>query len=148
MENIEIRKAVSADIPSVLKLYAQRDIDDGNVLSVDEANRILHRFSSYPDYSLYVVTSDEAVVGTFALLIMDNLAHCGKPSGIMEDVVVDSGLQSLGIGRKMVAYAIAACRERGCYKLSLSSSAHRHRAHSFYEKLGFERHGYSFVVEL
>ena len=31
------------------------------------------------------------IVGTFALLIMDNLAHLGAPSGVVEDVVVAAG---------------------------------------------------------
>ena len=40
------------------------------------------------------------------------------------------------------------CREKDCYKLVLSSNARRERAHAFYESLGFERHGFSFRVNL
>ena len=36
----------------------------------------------------HVMIRVNKVVGTFALLIMDNLAHCGTTSGIVEDVVV------------------------------------------------------------
>jgi hypothetical protein len=45
-------------------------------------------------------------------------------------------------------HAMNACREFGCYKLTLSSNLKRERAHRFYEGLEFERHGYSFLIEI
>jgi len=39
-----------------------------------------------------------------------------------------------------------ACRSAGCYKLALSSNLKRAGAHRFYDSLGFERHGFSFVT--
>jgi GNAT superfamily N-acetyltransferase len=48
----------------------------------------------------------------------------------------------------MMRFALDRCREKRCYKLVLSSNAKRERAHAFYEKLGFVRHGYSFRVDL
>jgi GNAT superfamily N-acetyltransferase len=44
--------------------------------------------------------------------------------------------------------AMRLAREAGCYKLALSSNRRRERAHAFYERLGFGRHGVSFLVEL
>ena len=55
---------------------------------------------------------------------------------------------SRGIGRAMMEFAQARCRDKRCYKLVLSSNAKRERAHAFYESLGFARHGYSFRTEL
>ena len=147
-EPFRIRKAEETDLPAVLALYAQPDIDDGDVLLIEEATALLRRFESYPDYKLYVAEQDGRIVGSFALLIMDNLGHLGTPSGIVEDVVVDPAQQGGGIGQAMMAFAIAYCRDKGCYKLALSSNAKRERAHAFYEQLGFERHGFSFRVLL
>ena len=39
-------------------------------------------------------------------------------------------------------------RVKHCYKLVLSSNAKRARAHEFYDKLGFRRHGISFWIDL
>jgi GNAT superfamily N-acetyltransferase len=148
VDKLEIRKATSVDIPMILKLYAQKDIDDGNVLSIDDANRIFDKFQIYPNYTLYLAEIENLVVGTFELLIMDNLAHKGSKSGIVEDVIVDSNYRSKGVGRKMMEYAMDVCRDNNCYKLTLSSSIHRDRAHKFYENLGFKKHGYSFLIAL
>src|SRR5262245_22122755 len=112
-----IRQATAADLPGVLALYAQPELDDGVVLPLDEAARLLERFDRYPDYTLYVAEQDGAIVGSFALLIMDNLGHLGAPSGIAEDVVVDPARQGGGIGGAMMQFAIARCREKRCYKL-------------------------------
>jgi len=143
-----IRPAVKADLPGVLALYAQPEIDDGDVLSLDEAARLHEKFSRYPDYTLYVAEDDGRIAGSFALLIMDNLGHLGAPSAIVEDVVVDPALHGRGIGRQMMRFAMDKCRQRRCYKLMLSSNARRDRAHAFYESLGFARHGFSFRIEL
>ena len=145
---VEVRKASATDIPAVLALYAQPDLDDGNVLTVDQGVALFERFARYPDYTLYVAEQDDEVVGSFALLVMDNLGHLGSPSGIVEDVVVAPARQSSGIGAAMMRFALERCREKRCYKLMLSSNAKRARAHAFYESLGYERHGYSFRVDL
>jgi GNAT superfamily N-acetyltransferase len=143
-----IRAAVVDDLPAVLDLYAQPEIDDGDVLPSDAAARIFRRFDDYPDYALYVAEEAGEIVGSFALLVMHNLGHLGAPSGIVEDVVVTPRLQGHGIGRAMMRFAVERCRDKGCYKLMLSSNAKRERAHAFYEALGFARHGYSFRVDL
>jgi GNAT superfamily N-acetyltransferase len=146
--SLPIRPATAADLPAVLALYAQPGMDDGNVLSIPDAERLFARFAAYPDYTLYVVEDGPRIVGTFALLVMDNLGHLGAPSAIVEDVMVAPDAQGKGVGQGMMRFAIEQARQKGCYKLMLSSNLKRERAHAFYEQLGFERHGYSFRVDL
>jgi GNAT superfamily N-acetyltransferase len=143
----EIRQAAKADLAAVLRLYGQPELDGGAVLTQAAAEAIFTRMERYPDYHLYVAVSAGRVVGTFALLIMDNLGHLGAPSGLMEDVAVDPVCQGQGVGREMVEHAIGLCRQKGCYKLALSANLKRQRAHAFYESLGLERHGYSFRLD-
>jgi len=142
--DIECREASKTDLAAVLRLYAQPDMDDGKVLSLEAAEAIFDRFGRYPDYRLYVAVAQGQVVGTFAMLIMENLAHFGAPSAVIEDMVVHPDWQGRGIGTSMVEHALRVCGENRCYKLALSSGLRRERAHAFYESLGFERHGYSF----
>lgn len=144
----EIRRAGKADLAAVLRLYGQPELDDGAVLTQAAAEAIFTRMERYPDYHLYVAVSGGRIVGTFALLIMDNLGHLGAPSGLMEDVAVDPVCQGQGVGREMVKHAIGLCRQKGCYKLALSANLKRQRAHAFYESLGLTRHGYSFRIDL
>lgn len=142
-----IRVATRDDLTAVLELYASSGLDREGGMTSSEAGLVFSRFSAYPFYKLYVACMGERVAGTFALLIMDNLAHHGKPSAIVEDVAVDPVFQGRGIGKAMMTFAREICRARGCYKLSLSSNQVRKDAHAFYESIGFERHGYSFRVQ-
>lgn len=117
---------------------------------MEEAEAVWSQFARYPIYRLWVACDPAqhgAVVGTYALLVMHNLAHRGAPSAIVEDVVVAQHQQGRGIGRQMMAHAMQQARDAGCYKLALSSNARRAGAHAFYESLGFAQHGLSFVVE-
>lgn len=146
-DTLSFRIAANTDLPNILSLYAQPDLDDGKVLSVPDAERIFEQMLRYPNYKIYVAVSNGQVVGTFALLVMDNLGHLGAPSAIIEDVAVDPICQSQGIGKAMIRFAIQLAAEYGCYKAVLSSNLKRERAHSFYESLDFEHHGYSFRIK-
>src|SRR5262245_43745672 len=146
--NLLIRPAVATDLEKILGLYAQPEFDAGYVLPLETAKQLFKRFQDYPDYALYVAERADIIVGTFALLVMHNLGHLGAPSAIVEDVVVAPTAQRQGVGKAMMQFALDLCREKGCYKLVLSSNAKRKDAHAFYEALGFERHGFSFRVDL
>ena len=145
---LNICKATEADLSDILQLYAQPAFDNHQVLSVDAARRLFNKMQSYPNYHIYVASIEDNIVGTFALLIMDNLTHCGTPSGIIEDVAVDPNYQGQGIGKQMMTFAMNACKTAGCYKLVLSSNLKRMNAHEFYRSLGFKQHGISFVIDL
>lgn len=145
---IEIRKAIEADLPAILHLYSQPELDDGVMLSLSQAKARFEQIQHYPNYHLYVAELNDAIVGTFALLIMDNLLHLGRPSGIVEAVAVDPACQGQGIGKAMMQFALEQCRQAHCYKLALSTNLKRKEAHAFYESLGFTKHGFSYVVDL
>lgn len=148
---INIRQATEADLAAILDLYRQPDLDGEVSLSIPQAKEQFARIQTYPNYHLYVAElngAKGALVGTFALLIMDNLLHVGRPSGIVEAVAVASSCQGQGIGKAMMQFAMQQCRQANCYKLTLSSNFKRSNAHAFYESLGFVKHGFSFVVDL
>lgn len=145
---IIIRKAALSDLPRLLELYKLLDFEPEKELSLDKAQSQFLRYREYPDYCVYVAVSSGVIVGTFALIIIDSVAHGGKPFGIIEDVVVSDDLQGKGIGKEMMLFAMASCKKMGCYKLALSSHLKREMAHKFYESLGFEKHGFSFQLEL
>ena len=146
-QSINVREAAEADLPAILRIYAQPELDDGRVLDVDGARKQLHRIHEHPDYKIFVAEVQGAVVGTFALLIMPNISHRGAPSGIVDQVGVLPEQQGRGVGKAMMDHAREICRRAGCYKLMLSSNLKRERAHAFYESLGFEKHGFSFKID-
>ena len=114
-----IRQATVDDLSDILSLYAQPDMDNNKVISLENAKELFDQFSQYPNYHLYVAcypNADNKVVGTFALLVMHNIGHQGSPSAIVEDVVVSSSHQSQTIGSEMMTHAMVLARQAGCYK--------------------------------
>lgn len=148
MSALLIRPATEQDLPGVLALHAQPDLDDGVVLAPEAALEIFRKFARYPDYTLFVAEDEGILVGTYALLVMDNFGHLGARSAVVEGVAVAPDRQSAGIGGALMRHAIATAAEKGSYKLTLSSGSRRTRAHDFYERLGFRRHGVSFFMDL
>ena len=144
---MEIRVATAADLPAVLALLKQLDVGKDRDLPLDEAQEIFASLHRYPRYSLYVALAQAQIVGTFALILIDSIAHGGAPHGLVEDVVVDPRWRRHGIGKQMMSFAMQRCREAGCYKMALSSHLSREKTHQFYESLGFDKHGFSFLVQ-
>lgn len=148
ISSLSIRQAVLNDLPRILEIYRELTEDPEDKISIIEAENKFKKIESYPDYKLYVAEYGNQIIGTFALLIMDNIAHRGEPSSIIEDVAVKKEFQGKGIGKEMMRFAMNLSRQKGCYKMVLSSHMRRDQAHKFYESLGFKKHGFSFIVEL
>ncbi len=147
--NLPIRTAIDADLAAILELYREAGFGSGTEMDLEHARALLRRIESYPDYRLYVIAAPhETPVATYALLVMDNIAHDGCPLAVVEQVVVSRSQQGKGLGTYMMHHAMDEARRAGCYKLQLSSHARFKGAHAFYDKLGFTRHGYSFYVDL
>jgi GNAT superfamily N-acetyltransferase len=144
---VSIREANEQDLPDILTLYKQPDMD-GDCLELEQAERIFQKIKTYPDYGIYVAEADGRIVGTFSLAVLDNLVHLGSNTAVIESVVVAADYQGKGIGKAMMTYAMDLCREKKCYKVSLSSGMGRKNAHRFYENLGFKIHGYSFMTQI
>ncbi|MBT9333308.1 GNAT family N-acetyltransferase [Paracidobacterium acidisoli] len=152
MRDLTIREASEEDVAAILELYAASGVESAapgaERFTPEEARKHLALLRRYPSYRVFVAVLDGRIAGTYELLIMDNLAKRGRRSGVVEDVAVAPECQGQGIGRAMMLHAREACRAAGCYKLTLSSNLRREEAHRFYESVGFERHGYSFRIDL
>jgi GNAT superfamily N-acetyltransferase len=144
--HVEIRDASEEDLPAVLGILAESGIDGGKSFTLQEAREHFARIRQHPGFRLRVAVVDGEIVGTYVLQIMEKLGKRGTPAGVVEDVAVLPSWQGQSIGRAMMEHARETCRQAGCYKLALSSNLRREDAHRFYDSLGFERHGFSFVT--
>jgi GNAT superfamily N-acetyltransferase len=142
-ENIEFRSATEADLPALTELQSQLTQS-----SLEVAIPIFRKMAQYPNYKIYLAFIEERLVGTFTLMIMDNLGHGGAPIAIIENVVIHFKLRRQGLGRHMMNFAVQKSRESGCYKMSLASNIKLSQAHQFYESLDFTKQGFVFSLDL
>ncbi|MBT9156165.1 MAG: Aminoalkylphosphonate N-acetyltransferase [Firmicutes bacterium] len=141
-----IREASDKDLLVVLSLL--RELSPEDAPNPEEQYASWQRMHQYPYYKLFVATRRARVVGTFCLLIADNLGHGGSRFAILENFVVAPTCQRQGLGTLMLQRAMELARKQGCYKIMLSSAMHRSQAHEFYLRAGFGLHGLSFMTKL
>lgn len=147
MSEVTIRQALDSDLKTILSLYAQDDFN-GDAVSAEMANEIFQRQQQCNGFSLFVAEIDGALLGTYCLMVMENISAMGRPSAIIESVVVAQSARGSGLGTHMLNHAIETAREAGCYKACLFTSTSAHYVHEFYEKLGFQQHGVSYLTNL
>jgi len=141
-----IRQAIDADLPDVIELLKDMDGEDG--MTYEEALAIWQEMSKYPYYEVFVVEDNQRIIATCALIIIDNLGHNGAKLAVAESMIVRREYRGCGIGNKLMQFVMDKAKEENCYKLMLSSNKKRLKAHKFYEQLGFQQHGISFMIEV
>jgi len=137
-----IREALEADLSAIVGMIADDDkgrsredicepLDPGYRAAFDAV-------AADPNQHLLVAELDGEIVGTFQLSFLAGLSHRGAWRGQIEAVRIARAQRGKGLGREMIEWAIARCRARGCRMVQLTTHKSRGRAHSFYERLGFE----------
>ena len=92
-----------------------------------------------PNILLVVAEDDEgAVVGCLQLCVLPGLSSQGASRGLIEDVRVATHCRSRGVGEKIVQWAVAEARAKGCALVELLTHSTRVDAQRFYARLGFQ----------
>jgi GNAT superfamily N-acetyltransferase len=141
MLDLTIREAEEADVPEIVRLLLEDDLgsqreatDEGVLDSYYEAMRAI---TAVPGNRVLVAEQGGRLIGTFQLIIIPSLSFQGGKRAQIESVRVDRALRGQGIGRLLMEWALEAARAEGCVLVQLSTHKSRHRAHHFYEQLGF-----------
>ncbi len=142
---VTVRRAYAEDLPAVLALLGEFAPQDPP-LPAERAREIFARIQATPRMAVWLAERDGRAVGTYTMLIMENLGHAGTPLAIVESVMVTAAARGGRIGEAMMRHAMERAAEGGCYKLALSSNNRRLDAHRFYRRLGFAAHGISFAI--
>lgn len=85
-----------------------------------------------------VAIEDGEVVGVAQVIVFAHFQRVGGRCAEVESVHVRSDRRSRGVGAALLEAAEALARERGCYRIQLTSNAARFDAHRFYERQGYE----------
>ncbi len=79
------------------------------------------------------------VVGICQVMVFPHFQHTGSWCCELESVHVRADLRSRGIGSALLGAAEALARQRGCYRLQLTSRNVREDAHRFYRANGWDQ---------
>ncbi|MFF4989564.1 GNAT family N-acetyltransferase [Streptosporangium saharense] len=130
------REAEADDFVDVMRLYRQLQPEDP-VLSDGSDVAAFARILEAPGLHLFVLEADGAVVATAYLNVIPNLTRSASPYGVIENVVVEERMRGAGLGRRVMAGALQAAWDAGCYKVMLMTGSRNPATHAFYRACGF-----------
>jgi GNAT superfamily N-acetyltransferase len=135
---VTFRLATREDLARVVQLIADDPVAAERTGELGPAHEAgFAAIEASPNDELVVAELDGEVVGTMQLTFLPGVSRGGATRLLVEAVRVDAGLRGQGIGRRMMDYAHARGRERGCALAQLTSDKRRADAHRFYRTLGY-----------
>ena len=144
ISEIAIRRARREDVGIIIAMLADDALGGPRERIEDPLPQSYYvafeRVDRDPNIQLVVAEDGEgAVVGCLQLCILPGLSSQGASRGLIEDVRVASHCRSRGVGERLVQWAVAEARGRGCKLVELLTHHTRVDAQRFYERLGFAR---------
>src|SRR6478735_4968276 len=141
---VTIRRARRDDVGVIVAMLADDPLGSARERLEDPLPpsyfRAFEALATNPHIQLVVAEDSGGVaVGCLQLCILPGLSSQGASRGLIEDVRVATHCRSRGIGERMVQWAIAEARARGCKLVELFTHHTRVDAQRFYERLGFAR---------
>src|SRR5437660_5503678 len=124
MSHAQVRIANGRDLSGLLALYRELRPNDP-ILTQPEAERIFSLMLDDPNVSVIVAAVDTAIASTCMLAVVPNLAHGGRPFGVIEHVVTTRTHRRKGLARGVIEFALNLAWSRQCYKVMLLSGFER-----------------------
>lgn len=104
---------------------------------------------------------DDMIAHGYVMILIWDGDFCAGLSGVwvstkiysgkyleMDNVVIDQGYRSKGLGKLLTDYVTQYAIEAGCRTMMLDAYLENDKAHAFYERAGFVRRGYHFIKKL
>jgi len=138
MSNVQIRKAIEADIPNLLPLMrelAQFEKYDHLFVVTEEVLREQGFRRSPPDFYCFVAEEEGRLIG-FLVYYFVPFSYRAKPNIIVKELYVTDGCRSKGVGRLLMKAVAKEAAQAGCGVIKWYVAKWNHRSIEFYKRLG------------
>ena len=149
LQTLEFRTATTGDVDTLVGLLIGGTLTPGaeDLGDLEGYRLALEELASTGNGEVVVAVVGDEVVAMAELLYLRHFQRRGGLCAEVESVHVRSDLRSHGIGGQLMNEVLRRAKERGAYRVQLTSNATRTQAHQFYERLGFQptHVGYKFI---
>lgn len=147
--SLVFRTARADDVPALLALIADDAISAARTGEYGPGHAAAFAaIDADPNNELIAFELKGEIVGTMQLTYIPGISRGGATRLQVEAVRVASHLRGQGWGRKMMEWAHAKGRARGCALVQLTSDKNRADAHRFYRSLGYAQSHEGFKLQL
>ena len=139
--NLEFRPATLADLPALLPLMKEMQLDDPwSIPFVEaEATRSVEQLLGDPSFGrLWLISADGATVGYVVMSFDFSLEYRGRNAWV-DELFVRSTHRGQGIGKRALEFFEAQAKELGVTVMHLEVN-HGNPAIDLYRRLGYEDH--------
>ena len=131
------RLADTSDFDAIQVLHRELQPHDPDP-STDDARRVFAEILGRRGLDFVLLTDDERVVGSIYVNVIPNLTRGLQPYAVLENVILAGDLRGRGLGKQLMAAALAHARAAGCYKVMLLTGSSDPDTHAFYRACGFD----------
>ncbi|PQJ78612.1 GNAT family N-acetyltransferase [Polaribacter porphyrae] len=140
---MKFRKATKNDISAIVAMIADDELgktrENFQIPLPTEYLKAFENINADKNQELIVVENDEfEVIGTLQLSFIQYLTYLGGIRAQIEAVRIRKDQRNIGLGKKMMNWAINRAQERDAHLLQLTTDKKRPEAIKFYENLGFK----------
>jgi GNAT superfamily N-acetyltransferase len=129
---IDIRDARLEDSTQLAELSGQL----GYPSTAEQIRQRLKAIADFPESAIFVAASGNTVAGFVGVQVLHTLEADQRVE--VTALVVLEEFRSQGVGKLLMARAEEWARSQRCTIIGLRSNVIRERAHSFYQRLGYE----------
>lgn len=131
---IEIKPIAAEHLPALAGLYEELMEEPARL---DRLTAAFDAIERDPRYILLGAFAAGELAGSIMGIVCQDLVGECRPFMVIENVIVSSRHQRMGIGKTLMSFIETAARERGCSYIILVSGARRKAAHQMYAALGY-----------
>jgi GNAT superfamily N-acetyltransferase len=133
---LAIRAAEASDLPALLGLYAELNPSDPPIDTAVAGERMT-AILAQPGMRIFIGFAGKVAAATVTLVVIPNLTRNGASYALIENVVTGADHRKQGFGAALIAHAIDAAWDAGCYKVMLLTGSKDPATLRFYERCGF-----------
>jgi ribosomal protein S18 acetylase RimI-like enzyme len=138
---VTLRRARRDDVAAIVAMLADDPLGSARERIEDPLPpsyfRAFEAVEKDRNIQLVVAEAGGTVVGCLQLCILPGLSSQGASRALIEDVRVATHCRGRGIGERLVQWAVAEARAKGCRLVELLTHNSRVDAQRFYKRLGF-----------
>lgn len=134
--------ATGAHAPEIVRLIGVLRAQEG--LDEPVTAQSVRAYLEEADTDVFVATAEAgSVVGVLSLRVMRDLFH-GRPTALIQELVVADGHRGEGIGGALLDTALDRARELGCVEIAVTTGEQNEAGQAAYRSRGFEPDGVYF----
>lgn len=134
----EMRKDDLSAVWGLLRQLAEVLEDDEPLPALARLGELYDEMARLPQvYYNCVAEDDERVVGFLSLMCYRTFFHTGG-TALINELVVAEDYRGRGVGRRLIAHAVEAARDRAVDEIDVSTEFINEKAQQFYQACGFD----------